>query len=222
MSDGPSLQSAREIVSEQGRELIEQGLTTGVGGNLSRRVNDSEVAISPSGIPYDRITPEMVPVVDLDGEVVAGTEEPSTETPMHTRIYGNRPGAAAVVHTHSPYATALSSLGDPIPASHYLVSFIGDEIPVAGYATPGSEELGRMAADTLGESYNACLLQNHGVISVGDTVENAIETALMVEFCARNHYLASTLGDPVMVPDESIEDLRSGLTEYRSIKHGEE
>lgn len=218
MSDEMLIESARTVISEQGREMIEQGLTTGVGGNLSKRADESLVAISPSGIPYERITPTMVPVVDLDGERVAGDEDPSTETPMHTRIYRNRPEVDAVVHTHSPYATALSSLGDPIPPSHYLVSFIGDEIPVAGYATPGSEELGQKAADTLGESYNACLLQNHGVISVGDNVENAIETALMVEFCARNHYVASTLGEPIMVPDESIRDLQSGLDEYRSIK----
>jgi len=218
MSDGILIESARENISKRGQEMVEQGLTTGVGGNLSQRGGDSMIAISPSGIPYDRITPAMVPVVDLDGDHVAGEEEPSTETPMHTRIYRNRPQVDAIVHTHSPYATALSSLGEPIPPSHYLVSFIGDEIPVAGYATPGSEELGQKAADTLGESYNACLLQNHGVISVAENVENAIETALMVEFCARTHYLASTLGDPVMVPDESIRDLQSGLDEYRSIK----
>lgn len=218
MSDEMLTQPARRTISEQGREMIEQGLTTGVGGNLSTRADESLVAISPSGIPYDRITPSMVPVVDLDGKMIAGNEDPSTETPMHTRIYRNRPEVDAVVHTHSPYATALSSLGEPIPPSHYLVSFIGDEIPVAGYATPGSEELGQKAADALGESYNACLLQNHGAISVGDNVENAIETALMVEFCTRNHYLASTLGDPVMIPEKSIKDLQSGLDEYRSIK----
>jgi L-fuculose-phosphate aldolase len=218
MSDDIRMKAARKTISEQGREMIEQGLTTGVGGNLSQRTDDSLIAISPSGIPYDRITPKMVPVVDLDGNVVEGIEEPSTETPMHTRIYRSRPQAATVVHTHSPYATALSSLGEPIPPTHYLLSFIGDEIPVAGYATPGSDELGQMAADTLGDSYNACLLQNHGVISVGDSVENAIETALMVEFCARNHYIASTVGDPIMLSEESIKKIQSGLDDYRSTK----
>lgn len=218
MSDKMLIESTRKVIAEQGQKMIEKDLTTGVGGNLSKRTDESLIGISPSGVPYDRITPSMVPVINLDGETIAGDKDPSTETPIHTRIYRNRDNVDAVVHTHSPYATALSSLGEPIPPSHYLVSFIGDEIPVAGYATPGSEELGRKAADTLGESYNACLLQNHGVISVGDNVENAIETALMVEFCAQNHHVASTLGDPIMVPDESIQDLQSGLDKYRSIK----
>jgi L-fuculose-phosphate aldolase len=208
----------RAEVSEQGRSMVEQNLTKGVGGNLSRRSDDDRVAISPSGIPYDRITPEMIPVIDLDGEVIEGDFEPSTESPMHNRIYRNRPNASAVVHTHSHYATTFASLGQSIPPSHYLVSFIGDKIPLAGYATPGTEELGCKASDALEESYNACLLKNHGVIAIGNDVETALETALMVEFCARIHYQATSIGEPEIVPNESIEELRSGLDEYRNIK----
>ena len=218
MTEDIILQPERAEVSQQGRALVEQGLTKGVGGNLSRRGGDGSVAISPSGIPYDQITPEMVPVIDLDGEILDGDLEPSTEAPMHTRIYRKRSDVGAIVHSHSPYATTFASLGQSIPPSHYLISFIGDEIPLAGYATPGSEELGQHAADALADSYNACLLKNHGVIATGNDVENALETALMVEFCARIHYQAVSIGEPVVVPDESIEDLRSGLDEYRDIK----
>jgi len=218
MNEEILMEAERAEVSEQGRVMIEQGLTKGVGGNLSRRADDDTVAISPSGIPYEDITPEMVPLVDLDGEHVEGDLDPSTEAPMHTRIYRNRPDAGAVVHTHSPYATTFASLNQSIPASHYLVFFIGDKIPVADYATPGSDELGQFAADALSEDYNACLLKNHGVIAIGDNVENALEIALMVEFCARIHYQATSIGEPEIVPDESIQELRSGLAEYQNIK----
>lgn len=213
------LAEARRAVSEQGRQMIEQGLTKGVGGNISQRGADDLIAISPTGIPYDRISPDMVPVVDVHGERHDSDGlEPSSELPMHTGIFRNRPDIGAVVHTHSPYATTFGSLGQSIPPSHYLVSFVGDKIPVAGYATPGSEALATEAIEALGDEYEACLLQNHGVISVGSDAEQALETALMVEFCARIHYQATCIGNPVMVPDESINELRAGLDEYRERK----
>ena len=212
------LAEERAEVTEQGRALVEKGLTKGVGGNLSRRGDEDRVAISPTGIPYEDITPEMVPVIDVDGELIEGDYEPSSESPMHTRIYRNRPKVGAIVHSHSPYATTFASLAQTIPASHYLVSFIGDKIPLADYATPGSEELGEYAAEALGESYNACLLKNHGVIATGNNVKNALETAQMVEFCARIHYQAVSIGEPAMVPQESIRELQEGLDEYRNLK----
>jgi len=218
MAEQLALEAERDAVAEYGQKMVEKELTKGVGGNLSERGTDDRIAISPSGIPYERIDAEDVPIVTEDGEHVEGDLDPSSETPMHTMIYREREDVGAVVHTHSPYATTFASLGQEIPASHYLVSFIGPEIPVAGFDQPGSEALGQHAVDALGEEYNACLLQNHGVIAVGDDVQNAIETAQMVEYTARIHYQATSIGDPIIVDDEEIQTLIDGMDEYRDRK----
>jgi len=204
---------ARETVSRLGREMLAQGLTLGTGGNVSVAVEDG-VAISPSGMAYDEIRPADVPIVDLDGEVLAGTRDPSSETAMHTGVHRARPDVGGVVHTHSPYASTFASLGRPIPASHYLIAFVGDRIPVAGYATYGTQELADLALEALGDEYNACLLQNHGVLAVGADGQSALEVALMVEYCARIHYQALSIGDPVLVPEEEIDRLQSKFVDY--------
>lgn len=214
MSRKRPLQSKREDVSRLGRQLLEKELTRGSGGNVSVR-DGNRVAVSPSGIPYEEVTPDSVPVTDLDGELVDGENEPSNETPMHTQIYQERSDVGGIVHTHSPYASTFASLGEPIPASHYLIAFAGKEIPVAGYEPPGSEELGELAVDALGREYDACLLQNHGVIAVGEDADAALETAEMVEFVAQIHYQASAIGDPIIMDEDDLEYLVDMFGSYR-------
>ncbi|WP_251330897.1 class II aldolase/adducin family protein [Haloplanus pelagicus] len=215
MTDELQYGTDRRTVSDLGRAMLEQGLTKGTGGNVSQRCTDGEtVAISPSGVPYEDVTPERVPLVTLDGDRVAGDLDASSETPMHATIYRRREDVGGIVHTHSPYASTFASLGDPIPASHYLVAFAGDRVPVAGYEKPGSEELGDLAAETMGTDYDACLLQNHGTIAVGETAEAALEVSMMVEYCARIHYQAISVGDPIVLPDEEVDRLRSMFESY--------
>jgi L-fuculose-phosphate aldolase len=193
--------------------MLAQGLTLGTGGNVSVAVEDG-VAISPSGMAYDDIQPTDVPIVDLDGGVLDGTRDPSSETAMHTGVHRAREGVGAVVHTHSPYASTFASLARPIPASHYLIAFVGNRIPVAGYATYGTQELADLALEALGDEYNACLLQNHGVLAVGADGQGAFEVALMVEYCARVHYQALSIGEPTRVPEEEIGRLESKFADY--------
>lgn len=214
MTEHDTLQAERESVVELGRELLESGLTKGSGGNVSVRDGD-RVAVSPSGIPYEEVTPEIVPVVDLDGNRLEGDVEPSNETPMHAMIYEERSGVGGIVHSHSPYASTFASLGEPIPAAHYLIAYAGTEVPVAGYEPPGSEALGELAVEALGEEYNACLLQNHGVIAVGEDGSDAMEVAEMVEFVARIHYQASSIGEPVVMDDDDLESLVDMFGSYR-------
>lgn len=209
------LEADRAALAELGREMVETGLTRGVGGNLSQRGDDDCVAVTPSGVPYDEIDSADVPVVTTDGDRVAGELTPSTETPMHTMLYRQRPDVGGIAHTHSPYATTFATLGQAVPASHYLVSYVGPEIPVTGYEQPGTEALGREATEALGDSYNACLLQNHGVIAVGGDAEEALETAEMVEFCARIHYQAASLGDPIVLDDADVDELIAEIAAYR-------
>jgi L-fuculose-phosphate aldolase len=215
MADDIDHHDERASVSELGRAMVAQDLTKGTGGNVSGRCADGEtVAMSPSGVPYGDITPEMVPLVTLDEEQVAGDLDPSDETPMHTMIYRQRDDVGGVIHTHSPYASTFASLAEPIPASHYLIAFAGDQVPVAGWDQPGTEELGQLAVDALGDEYDACLLRNHGTISVGPTAEAAYEVALMVEHCARIHYQATRIGDPVLLDDDEIEHLTDRFADY--------
>jgi L-fuculose-phosphate aldolase len=213
MSHELTLEAERRAVAEYGRKMLDQGLTKGTGGNLSARADD-RVAISPTGVPYDEVTAEDVPVLDLDGNKITGEGEPSSEYPMHTAVHRARDDVGGVVHTHSPYASTFATLGEPVPASHYLVAFIGDKIPTAGYATFGTEELADLALAALGDEYNACLLDNHGVLAVGDSVAAAFEVALMVEFCARVHYQAVSIGEPKVLPDDEIDTLREGFADY--------
>lgn len=212
MSNEQSLREEREQVGDLGRRMLEQDLTYGTGGNVSVRESD-RVAMSPSGVPYEEVTADNVPLVNLDGERVDGDLKPSNETPMHTIIYREREDVGAIIHTHSPYASTFASLNQPIPASHYLIAYIGQEIPVAGYEPPGTEALGRLAADNMGNDHDAVLLKNHGVIAVGPTAEAAFEVAMMVEYCAQIHYQACAIGEPEILPKEAVSDLRTMFTE---------
>jgi L-fuculose-phosphate aldolase len=204
----------RAAICSYGRSLLEDGLTTGTGGNLSVRLTDDRIAISPSGVPYEDIDPADVPVVDVDGTVVAGELEPSTELPMHLAVYGERPDVGGVVHTHSPYATTFASLGEPIPASHYLLSFTGSKVPVTEYRTHATEAIGEAAVDALGAEYNATLLRNHGVLTADESLEGAYTVALMVEYCARIHHQARAIGEPEILPDEEIDRLSRKIDDY--------
>lgn len=197
--------------------MVEQGLTKGTGGNLSERGEEDRVAISPTRIPYEDIDADDVPVVDLEGERISGETPPSSETPMHTRIYRARDDVGGIAHTHSLYASTFATLGEPIPPSHYLLAYIGEKVPVAGFDQPGTEELGELAVEALGDEYDACLLQHHGVIAVGDSAEDALENALMVEFCAQVHYQAKCIGEPLILGGDDLDALIEGFDEYRSL-----
>ena len=212
------LESERRAVSDLGREMVDLGLTKGTGGNVSEQGDDDLIAVSPTRIPYDEIGPGDVPVVDTNGEPIAGETIPSSETPMHTAIYRARDDVGGIVHTHSLYASTFASLGEAIPASHYLLAYVGKKVPVAGYERPASEALAKEAVEALGQEYDACLLQNHGVMATGETAEEAIENALMVEYCAQVHYQAKCIGDPIVLGDDDLDELITGFDEYRRIE----
>lgn len=205
--------SARKLIAEKGREMLEEGLTQRTSGNVSLRVDENTIAISPTGVPYHEIDPDDVVLVDLDGELVEGTREPSSETPMHTEVYRTRDDVGGVIHTHSPYATTFAALGATIEPTHYLMAFAGTEVRTAEYGRNGTDDLGRKAVRTLGDD-NAVLLRNHGVLAVGPSVEEAHNVASRVEYCARIHYQASQLGEPEVVDEDEMEVLIDHFQDY--------
>ena len=209
-----TLDDARAQVADKGIEILEEGLTQKTSGNVSVRVDAERVAISPSGIPYHDIAPGDVPIVDLDGEVLEGELPPSSETPMHTEVYRRRDDVGGIVHTHSPYATTFASLGRGIDPAHYLIAFAGKGVPVAPYARNGTAELGRAAADTMGDR-NAVLLRNHGVLAVGPTLDDAHNVGARVEYCARIDWQASLLGEPELVDDGELDALIDYFQDYQ-------
>jgi L-fuculose-phosphate aldolase len=216
MVDEVDFRFERETIVETGQAMVDQELTTGTGGNISTRTDEGTVVISPSGVPYEDISPSEVPLTTLDGQQVDGDLPPSSETPMHTNVYAGREDIGGIVHTHSPYASTFASLRESIPASSYLIAYAGHEVPVADYAPPGTEELAGYALDALGEETNVCLLANHGVLAIGDTVSDAFENALIVEHCARIHYQASAIGEPVVLTEGEVDELIAGFEDYRS------
>jgi L-fuculose-phosphate aldolase len=199
------LEKERKEIVTFGRKLLTSGLTAGTGGNLSI-VNRKKnlVAITPSGVDYLEMRPEDVVLVGMEGGPVKTSKyKPSSELLFHLALYRKRQDIQAIVHTHSVYATTLATLGWEIPAFHYLVAYSGRKVPLAAYATFGSEELARNVADAIGEN-NAVLMGSHGVVTVGPTLANAFETAEIIEYVARVYYLAKGRGEPTVLSDEEM------------------
>lgn len=194
---------AAERLVRYGRRMNPDGLAVGPAGNLSVRVGDV-VAITPSQIRYDEITPEAICLVTMDGASVGGEGRVSSETPMHLAVY-RATDAAAVVHTHSPRAVAASTVVDELPAVHYSILRAGGgpTIRVAPYARFGSDELARVAVEGLA-GRTAVLLQNHGSITYGADLAEAYERAQLVEWLADVHLSAAALGAPRILTDDEL------------------
>ena len=176
--------------------------------------------MTPSGIDYEELEPGDVVLVDANGEILEGSLGPSTETPMHTGIYRARADVGAVVHTHSIYATTLACLGWTIPPVHYMLTTLSEDgrIPLALYTTYGTEELANYAADALGESRNACLLQNHGTITVGSGPEEAFSRTVVLEEMAEIYYRTRAVGEPVLLTPEQVGEVAAKISGYCQTK----
>ena len=201
-------ETRKEIVAT-GNELERLGILDLTAGNISVRVGDDTIAITPSGIPYGQTTPEDIVLCALaDGAVIEGARRPSSELALHRAVYRARPETGAVVHTHSPYATTLAVLRKPIPAVHYVISLLGtSEVPVVDYATYGTAELARHAFAGLSGSTKALLLANHGTIALGADLGEAALNARILETLAATYWRALAVGTPVILTDAEIGDV---------------
>jgi len=207
------LEKMRELLSELHQELPRNQLVTWTGGNISMRDPESGlVLIKPSGVRYEVLKPEDMVIVDLDGAIVEGKLKPSSDTASHLYIYRRRPDVNGIVHTHSPYATAFAAVGKPIPV--YLTAMadeFGGPIPCGGFALIGSEAIGQVVLEAIGDS-PAVLLKNHGVFTVGRTAEAAVKAAVMTEDVAKTVWLALQLGQPEEIPPEDVAKLHHRYT----------
>ena len=188
-------------------------LTPGRTGNLSVRRGD-QFAVTPTGVPYDAFDHDDVPVMALDGAQTAGRMAPSSEVPMHTHIYRyDEPGA--IVHTHSPWATTLAVMGEPLPPIHYMIVAVGKRVPVADYAPYGSEELARNVVDAMhGADASAAILANHGLVVTGEDLPTAVENTHNVESLCRLYCQARAFGDPNTLPEHELDTAIAKFESY--------
>lgn len=185
--------AVREQVAAAARRLAAEGLLVGTAGNVSARDGD-RVAVTGTGVVLGACRPDDVTLVELDGTVVEGALVPTSELELHLGVYADT-GAAAVVHTHAPYSTAVACVLDELPVIHYQQLLLGGAVRVAAYATFGSPQLAAEVRTAL-EGRQAALMANHGSLAVGATLDQAVEHALLLEWLATLYHRASALGTP--------------------------
>ena len=198
MADAKSDMAAREAVMKTAQAMSAKGLSPQRSGNVSVRLEDgSGIIVTPTGIAYDEYTPADMVKLSMDGTPVKGEKKPSSEAPFHLAIYHAFPDAKAIVHCHSMAATALACARMEIPAFHYMVAVAGGaKIPLAKYATFGTDELAASAVKAMKGGYKACLLSNHGQIAWAGSLPKALELAAEVETLARQYIDVLSLGKP--------------------------
>lgn len=208
-----------EAVAGTYRVLGASGLSFGSSGNVSCRTGEG-MLITRSGVSVDRVTAADIVAVGRDGAHAGSSEtshraqKPSSEWFMHADIYAAFPTAQAVVHAHADACTALSCLGAPIPAFHYMIAgFGGDDIRCTDYVTFGTPELGRLAVEALRDR-TACLLGNHGMICHGASLGAALKAAIRLEALARQYLLARSAGTPRLLDAEAMRLTRERYKTY--------
>jgi L-fuculose-phosphate aldolase len=204
----------RRAVIATALEMSRNGLSPGRSGNVSTRFADG-MLITPSGMAYDVIKPADIVYVANDGTVGPKSRKPSSEWRFHLAAYHARPDRSAVVHTHSLHATIIACTGKPIPAFHYMVAIAGGkDIPCIPYATFGTEALSGYVAAGL-KDRDACLMANHGQISIADTLTGALELAMEVETISAQYagVLAITPKPPIL-PDSEMTDVLERFKVY--------
>lgn len=190
-----------------------KSLTPGKSGNYSLR-RENEIYITPSGLSYSELTPETFPKLTLDGHCKSEQYHPSSESDMHCKIYRTF-SARAIVHTHSPWATTLAALEEPLSFVHYAAAIAGDEVPLADYATYGTGELAQNVVHALQTSNSkACLMKNHGLICYGGSLENAFDIVEAVEFTARIECQSRMVGTPQTLNEQQIQKAAKQFDSY--------
>jgi L-fuculose-phosphate aldolase len=200
-----TLERLRARLVEALRRMQTGGLVLGAAGNASARDRESGlVVISPSSLAYEDVTPADICVVRPDGELVEG-RRPSSELPLHLAVLEARPDAAAVVHTHSPYATALAFSLDELPViAPELAAAAGGAVPVVPYVPAGTPDAGSAVVAALGGRW-AAVIRNHGPVALGRDVDDALACAFAVEDAARILALAPRPADAAALPAAEIE-----------------
>src|ERR1700677_4412162 len=206
------LAAEREAVASASRHLAEEGLVIGTAGNISARQGDL-IAVTPTGADLRKVTAEMITIINLDGEVVDGDLAPTSEVPLHTGIY-LATNALAITHAHALASAALSTTHEELPALHYSCLGLGGKPRTAAYATFGSEELAKNVIAAL-EGRTAAMMQIHGSVAYGSTMDQAVERLELLEWLAELYWRASSMGTPRVLTEKDFEDIIVAATTGR-------
>jgi L-fuculose-phosphate aldolase len=213
-AEGVSLADREDLVAFA-RRMAPDDLAPGTSGNLSVR-REGLMAITPSGMPYERMTPADICLVRTSDAALLSGPRPSTETPMHLALY-QASHAAAIVHTHSPFVVAMSTVLDELPAVHYAMADLGGTVRVAPYARFGTTQLAAGAAAALA-GRSAVILRNHGALTCGPTLGRAYERARTLEWLARVYWYARLAGSPHTLSEAALTEVSDAV---RALRYGE-
>ncbi|MEY4207622.1 MAG: hypothetical protein RLZZ20_774 [Pseudomonadota bacterium] len=201
----------RQRIIEACHQMERSGLNRGTSGNVSCREGD-HFLITPSGVPVPQLRSESIVAMGFKGEII-GEGKPSSEWHFHLDLLKNRPELNAIVHTHSPHATALACLREDLPAFHYMIAIAGgDSVRCAPYALFGTEALSAHAVNAM-KDRKACLLANHGLIAAGRDLDEAMAVATEIESLCQQYLLARQTGQPVLL---SSEEMLAVIDRFRS------
>lgn len=196
----------KQEIIKAGMRLDKYGLVALSGGNVSMRVENGHFLVTPSGMIYEEMVPEDVLVVDIEGNVVEGERKPSVDTTALLYIFKHMPEINAVIHTHQPYATGIGLVLDELPCNlTTLANATRGPVKVAPYSSAASEQMGIEAVENLG-SQLAVILKHHGVISVGDSLKQALYACVYLEEAAKTYYIAYSM-DKDKIPNFTQEQI---------------
>lgn len=194
-------EEAKRSLVEYGKRLLESNMVGGTAGNLSVRVSEGLFAITPSGMPYNEIECDDVPILDMTGQLIEGSRKPSIEFRLHLQIYKNFSDVQAIVHAHPIYCGVLSILRLPLPALNETMLMYSVFVPVSEYANSGTEQLARNVVSAMRQS-RAVIMANHGLVCAGESLKEAFDMCETIERTAKMYVLALSTGKTIFTIDE--------------------
>ena len=216
-----TMDAAKRQVADVARKMAELGLVSGTSGNVSARLPDGLIAITPMGSRCEEVSTDDVVVVDGDLFPVDGDLAPSSESLLHAAIYEARPDVGGIVHTHAVYSSAAAVAGLAIPPIvDEMVVALGGEVRVSEYAPPASEAVAERVCAALG-TRDAALIRNHGAVGVGVDPRSALDASILTERAAKIFVLSSTLGRPGTLPDDVVASEAAIFEMRRTARRGE-
>jgi len=208
------LENLKKEVYKAHINLWENRLVMWTSGNVSARDPKTNlVVIKPSGVSYDKLSPDNLVVVNLNGNIIEGNLKPSVDMATHLYIYKHMPDVSSVIHTHSTYASAFAAIGKPIPVClTAMADFFGRDIPVGELVLIGEEEIGKEIVRKIGNS-KAIIMKNHGPFTMGKNVSEALKAAIYLEESAKTLIMAKILGEPQSIPKSIVSKLHKNYIE---------
>ncbi len=200
----------KEEILQAAKQSYKLGLVAGTSGNISvYDCNNQNMIITPTSVSYDAMEISDLVTMKLDGTIIESKHNPSSEWKMHAKVYEERKDIKCVLHTHSPYATAYAVCQDEIPVILIeMVPFIGGSVPVAKFAMPGSVDVAVESLKVL-NNRKACLLSNHGTLSIGESINKTLTTAIYLEDAAKIYHLAQNAGTVKVLSEHEINLMKS-------------